>query len=221
MRHASQLECSVASLINYRDNFTGTAFDAPDLQPNKMTAQDLFLVGSLSMSDFTNLDNVGDMRDRFYLDEVASASCRTQATCTSHFHCVLSRIPATATIHGVDASSSLWADVNRLWELVGPLVGVTSPAPPSRTKPLARKRPGLIPILDTPGSIAYLQKHGISSGSYWSTILKWMQSPAVAFGIALVRGQGAGEGMSDLRVVDVLVWMSMMRPNSRCDYRPA
>ena len=215
-RHASQLDCSVASLTNYRDNFTGAAFDLPDPQPNKMTAQDLFLVGSLSVSKFRNLSSIGKMLERFHKDELNSVACRTQPTCQTHFHCVLARIPVTTTIYQVALGNAVWVDVDLAWQLIGRLVGVKGNSPAFRTKPLARKRPGLIPILDGPGSIAYLRNQGIPNGRYWSTILTWMQRPAVAPGVAAIRARGAGGGMSDLRIVDVIVWMSMMHPNTRC-----
>jgi Family of unknown function (DUF6308) len=215
--HATQLDCSARTIENYETYYTGAAFDlAQDPHPNEMTQLDLFLVGSLSMSRFMDHENFGKMREKFSQDLAASRAC-TNAACLTHFACVLKRIPAGASIYGVTTTSQIWNDVNTLWTLIGPLVLVTSNAPASRTKPLARKRPALIPILDDEGSIADQRQKGVSR-NFWDHILNEVNSDhqEISLGGSRLRHQGIGLSMTDLRIVDVITWMRMKRPISRC-----
>jgi hypothetical protein len=207
--HNTRLDCSVRWVQNYLARYTGAAFDlTPDLDPNTMLASDLYLVGSLSMRDFSSLKAVTAKMDQFISDKSSSLVCNTQG-CEAHFHCVLARVPVAATVFDLNSNPALRADIELLWELIGPLVGVEENAPPSRTKPLARKRPGLIPILDEKGSIADRKAKGNANGTYWDSIISEMcqYQNQIQSGVAAMRQRGIPSQITELRVVDILVWM--------------
>jgi Family of unknown function (DUF6308) len=216
--HNTRLDCSVRWVQNYLARYTGAAFDlTPDLDPNTMLASDLYLVGSLSMRDFSNTKAVTAKMNEFISDKASSLVCNTQG-CKAHFHCVLARVPVAATAFDLNSNLALRADIELLWELIGPLVGVKRNAPPSRTKPLARKRPGLIPILDEKGSIADRKAKGNANGTYWDSIISEMcqYQNQIQSGVAAMRQRGVPSEITELRVVDILVWMFRTKQRSAC-----
>lgn len=216
--HDTELDCSIRTIYTYERSFTGAIFDSPlDPYPNDMTAADLLAVGGLSMKSFRSLRKIESMQFNFEADATRSETC-TNADCKKHFKCVLERVPTSIDVYQLQIPSSLWDDINTLWTLIGPLVEVTTNAPASRTKPLARKRSSLIPILDKEGSIANQNSKGVASGNYWKSIVQEMQAgqTIIQAGCAAIRNTGVGGAMSDLRIVDVLVWMYQTRPSSRC-----
>jgi len=115
-------------------------------------------------------------------------------------------------------NSALRTDIDLLCSLIGPLVGVSGNAPPSRTKPLARKRPGLIPILDEKGSIADRKAKGNANGTYWDSIISEMcqYQNQIQSGVTAMRQRGIPSEITELRVVDILVWMFRTKQRSAC-----
>jgi len=216
--HNSRLDCSIRWIQNYLAQYTGAAFDlTPDLDPNTMLASDLYLVGSLSMRDFSNTKAVTAKMNEFIFDKTSSLVCNIQG-CKSHFHCVLARVPVVSNVFNLNLNSALRTDIDLLCSLIGPLVGVSGNAPPSRTKPLARKRPGLIPILDEKGSIADRKANGNANGTYWDSIISEMcqYQNQIQSGVTAMRQRGIPSEITELRVVDILVWMFRTKQRSAC-----
>lgn len=217
--HQLKIDCAMGFLERYCKQFTGIVFDlVPDNYPDRMTAADLYSVGSLSMGRFSGTPSVSKMLDRFDQDFANSQACAI-APCIEHFHCVLRRIPPTATVYDVQVRDSFgnlaWdqmrCDMEHLWQLIGYLVGVRNDAPANRTKPLARKRPALIPILDT-AARKNIRAMGYRNGDLWDGIILEMQRDrgAISAGVTRLRGWGLPNSISELRVVDILVWMRHM-----------
>lgn len=216
--HTARLDCSSRWVQNYLTSYSGAVFDlALDLDPNTMLASDLYSVGALSMRDFWSPSDITSKLGRFKIDKSLTLACTVQ-NCQVHFHCVLERVPTTASVYHLSTNAALRTDVDLLWTLIGPLVGVTSNAPASRTKPLARKRPSLIPILDEKGSIADRRAKGNANGTYWDSIIAEMTSSqnSIQAGIAVMRQRGLPQVVSELRVVDILVWMFRTNQQAPC-----
>jgi len=217
--HQSQLDCSTRWLQNYFSNYSGAVFDlCLDKDPFTMSASDLYSVGSLSMEKFWSPSDISRKIARFNSDKRVSLTC-VNANCAIHFHCVLNRVPVAANVYSAVQGSQLRSDLDLLWDLIGGLVGVTTDAPPSRTKPLARKRPALIPILDKKGSIADRKAKGDGNGTYWDSIISEMVTCQVSIqqGVANMQNHpGIPSEISELRVIDILVWMFRTNQNDRC-----
>ena len=216
--HQSQFDCSTRWVQIYLTNYSGAVFDLSlDLDPFTMRASDLYSVGSLSMKKFWSPSDIFKKITRFNSDKAASLSC-ANASCVIHFHCVLNRVPVTANVYSAVPESQLRFDLDLLCELIGCLVGVTTEAPPSRTKPLARKRPALIPILDEKGSIADRKAKGDRNGTYWDSIILEMNTHQLSIqqGVANMHQRGITSAISELRIIDILVWMFRTNQKGRC-----
>jgi hypothetical protein len=70
-------------------------------------------------------------------------------------------------------------------------------------KMLARKRPGLVPILDSVVTAA-LQ---LPSGTYWTTLRTCLQDDALRQKIERLRPPGLTARVTTLRLLDVAIWM--------------
>jgi hypothetical protein len=216
--HRSQFDCSTRWVQNYVTNYSGAVFDLSlDLDPFTMRASDLYSVGSLSMKGFWSPSDISKKIARFNSDKSVSLTC-VSPVCVLHFHCVLNRIPVTANVYSAIPGSQLRTDLDLLWKLIGGLVGVTTNAPASRTKPLARKRPALIPILDKKGSIADRKAKGNRNGNYWDSIISEMTTHQLPIeqGVANMHQCGIPSTISSLRIIDILVWMFRSNQNGRC-----
>ena len=216
--HQSQFDCSTRWVQNYLSNYSGAVFDlCLDLDPFTMRASDLYSVGSLSMKEFWSPSDISKKITLFNSDKSVSLSC-VHTFCVIHFHCVLKRVPVTANVYSAIPGSQLRSDLDLMWELIGDLVGVTTNAPPSRTKPLARKRPALIPLLDKKGSIADRKAKGDRNGTYWDSIISEMITHQLSIqqGVANMYKFGIPSAISDLRIIDILVWMFRTNQKGRC-----
>jgi hypothetical protein len=129
---------------------------------------------------------------------------------------MLKQIPRNASIFSPSlskltlANDSLWPALDAL---LRPSLGEAGPAGISKT--LARKRPGLLPILDSVASDR-IKRAGAKKGAYWLFFRDELRrSTLVMPAIKKICKQAkVPQHVSDLRLVDVAVWMRQ-RPDLR------
>lgn len=219
--HRSALACSKHLVGRYfSGDYTGSLFDPLGIEPaNVITRADLYAVSTLAMPTFAWRSNLDKMISVIDEDNDQSVNCH-DLSCTSHVSCMLKRIPRKARIFSpllsklTLANDSLWP---ALEELLRSSLGEAGPAELSKT--LARKRPGLLPILDSVAVIR-LKKAGAKQGAYWRFFREeFRRSTVVVPAIVNIRRQGnVPQHISDLRIVDVAVWMRQS-PDLRPDLR--
>lgn len=166
--------------------FAGTTFDdLPDNPRDRFTATDLLATTLL------------DMQSR---PRAVRAILEDQA---DHLSVLLSAVPDDvdlwdATDEHLSAATDLW----RALRSGGPLLGV---GPTTTSKLMARKRPRLIPIVDSVVRDAL----GFESDS-WVELRTALQSDLPGR-IETLRPTGVGEVVSTLRLLDAAVWMRHSR----------
>ena len=98
-----------------------------------------------------------------------------------------------------DATDLDLTRASTLWTLLNTTVGVKSTI---AGKIMARKRPGLIPIIDS------VVANGLACtpGTYWTTFRRVLQSPALRMRVAALKPD-----QPVLRVLDTVMWMHWRR----------
>lgn len=117
---------------------------------------------------------------------------------------LLAAIPADRDIwdRGVDLSDD--GAAARLWKELTGLVGQNAPV--TAGKLLARKRPRLIPIVD---SVVVNEVGEIGKGRYWEFFRAYLSDEARRDAVERLRPSTAVEGLvSTLRLLDVAIWMT-------------
>ena len=173
--------------------FTGAHFerlggggDRPEIA-DQFTAEDLIAVSMLSVSV------VGD------------AALEILETRRQRLREMLRAIPTGVALADVSA-----ADLGDAWAvrtLYGELLTIADIGETTATKLLARKRPHLVPILDS----VVTQELSIVHGQFWLPLRDWLAADDRANHKHLesLRSQaGLGQDISALRVFDVLTWMT-------------
>ena len=221
-RHATAAACATELLATYVATSTGPLFDPrrdePWWDPNVISIADLFSVGALVMPAFTTKRFTDAVLPFFTADAAASDRCDAP-TCTEHVHCMLRRVPADASIFDEDAAVH-HDTMNDLWTLlrgsgrganrvggIDALLETNQFGQAGLSKLLARKRPKLVPILDGVAVARVIRSAG-PDACEWCTIRRECQSSInLRDRIATVRQHArAPHWMSDLRVIDVVVW---------------
>ncbi|UIJ35314.1 DUF6308 family protein [Allobranchiibius sp. GilTou73] len=166
---------------------------------------------------FDGLDSEGlladNPSDRFTVDDIAAASLldvrfgpqavRSLLRCDS-IHEALSAVSASARLW--DATPAELAQADNLWGLLRaiPSVGRTR-----ATKLMARKRPHLIPIVDS-----VIAKALHLENETWSPLAFVLKEDQLRRDIDALRPEYVDSRISTLRLLDVLVWMANSRSGS-------
>ena len=101
-----------------------------------------------------------------------------------------------------EASREILDSANRLWEALDAVVGV---GPTTVSKLMARKRPHLIPIMD---SVTLDRFHFDSlDGDSWSVMAQGLSDDKQRQRVEELRSDAVPSGTSLLRLLDVVVWM--------------
>lgn len=203
LRDVNNLEAAVEHLRDYcaprRDGlgpvFTGSQFEAFEKSaslPDRIGTADLLAVTMLGV------DVPGDASLRI-LDADAQA-----------IHQLLSAIPVDVDF--IDATEILVRG-QAAWDLWTIIDGYDDVGPTITSKILARKRPALIPVQDSVIRKALGYRQGM--GDFWAglrTLLGWFDFKAA---MEAIRDQAEVERQfSDLRVLDIVVWMDHRRKRS-------
>jgi hypothetical protein len=220
-QHPNAHACAVSLLREYLRRYTGPLFDPrgdePWWDPNAIRSTDLMAVASLSMPGFAQRRFQELALTVFDSDSLASQSCLPG--CGSHVRCLLRQVPSTASIFEPDAGPHL-DRMNDIWAIIRANPALRS----SRqfgyagiSKLLGRKRPALVPILD---SVAMERVKRANEGKRpscsWCFIrTELSSSTSIATNVATARARAnAPAWITDLRVIDVVVWM---RDATGCD----
>lgn len=208
--HRSALACSKHLVGRYfSGDYTGSLFDPLGIEPaNVITRADLYAVSSLKMPTLAQSRNLDKLVAAFDADNRRSEDCLTPS-CTAHITCMLRRIPGSASIFSAQpskldlADKSLWPAMDNIFRS-----SLRKSGPAHVSKILARKRPELLPILDSVASYR-LKRAGAKQGAYWRFFREeLLRSTVVVPAIEKIRKQGkVPQHISDLRIVDVAVWM--------------
>jgi Family of unknown function (DUF6308) len=220
-QHPSAFDCARERVRIYFDHYAGALFDPdPVHQPwydsNILKVSDVSCVGHLSMWSMVDASNV-QVSNLFQSDLANSQHCDTSTTtCVEHLHCILRRLPENADIF---TSPSTWVDecssfYNRCRELRLP-----STRPNRRSwsnlwgdaavsKLLARKRPGLVPVMDSVAAKRYPDAQDIRA--------RWAAFQVEVYGDSSLEVALASlyslechstPWITKLRLLDIIVWM--------------
>ena len=215
--HRNALACSKHLVGRYFSGaYTGSLFDPLGSEPaNEITRADLYAVSTLAMPNFARRSSLDKIVAAIEADNEQSANCH-KSSCTSHISCMLRQIPRNASIFNSPLSKLTLAN-DSLWPALDALLcsslGKAGPAGISKT--LSRKRPGLLPILDSVASDR-IKRAGAKKDGHWQFFREELRrSMLVMPGIEEIRKQKrVPPHVSDLRIVDVVVWMRQ-RPDVR------
>jgi len=182
------IDSAVRALRSYYSqghHYTGSAFDEliTSSDPNKFTSQDLIAVSMLSVNvpPRASLGLLGGAGDE-----------------------LLAAIPTAASLWSnpelLDRDGHAW----RLWDLVKSYDDV---GPTKTSKILAAKRPNLIPVYDEHVRAALkIDKKAI--WHFWQEVAENPQSSLLRTEVENARvSAGVPATVSDLRIIDVVVWM--------------
>jgi hypothetical protein len=186
----------------------------PWWDPNDFRSLDLLSVAALNMRALAGLKLRKDLTGILEANRARTVLC--PAGCNLHVHCLLSQIPAKASIFDPSAATHLNL-ANDLWTLLRDLI-MANPnlarrrtfGPAGLSKMIARKRPGLVPIIDSVATGRIKRAHGgRKPPCKWSFIRnEFNRSPTLQINVATVRdGAGVPCWYEDLRIIDVVVWM--------------
>lgn len=149
-------------------------------------------------------------RDRFTTDDIAAASLldvrfgptAVRALLTSEaIRTALTTVPQDVPLW--EASAQDFAAATELWRLVRAISGVGRTR---ASKLLARKRPQLVPIVDS-----VIAKALCLRDETWLPLAATLADPRIRQDIDALRPPQVSRQMSTLRVLDVLTWMSHSR----------
>lgn len=169
--------------------FAGATFDTlPDNPPNRITAADLLAVTLLDM-------RFPPLAVRTLLDDQADT-----------YNDLLAAIPDDTDLWGtvpedLAPAYDLWAALRAKTPdgRRGPLRGL---GPTTTSKLMARKRPRLVPIVDS------VVKEALAlEGDSWIAVSEALRHHDLHARIESLRPTGVGEPVSTLRLMDVLLWM--------------
>lgn len=181
-----EFERAVDSLKRYyfEPGWVGRHFDAyvASLDPWKFTEADFFAVSMLSVS----------------VPPETGLALLADAECTS----LLKEISVDARIDDVEVALNEHSPANRLWDLLRAQPGF---GPTITSKLMAAKRPHLIPIHDTHVSQALMR--GRLKGEWGAWRETMMTEEARNYCTSLREASGVRDYVSDLRLLDVVVWM--------------
>ncbi len=225
-RHPSARDCAVSLVHRYITSYAGAMFDPrgdePWWDPDRITSNDLRLVAMLSMPRFMSGAFINGVMPEFQEDLKWSVDCHHPHDCVDHVHCLLRRVPARSTIFDDRAGDDLEL-MTQIWHLIRKnpiLVASKGFGNAGLSKLLARKRPALVPITDSVAIDRIKRVHpGRSPASIeqdsWQLMRAEVLSDRQLPGhIVTVRSDaGVPPWISDLRVIDIVVWM---RDNEHC-----
>jgi hypothetical protein len=150
---------------------------------------------------------------RFTGDDIAAASLLDVRFGPTAVRRLLGSSDIAAALSDVPERIALWAvgdedfrAASRLWSLVREVPGVGRTR---ASKLLARKRPELVPIVDS--VIARALHLGVET---WHPLALALQDDAVRQLIGALRPEHVSDQLSILRLLDVVVWMSCSRSRS-------
>jgi Family of unknown function (DUF6308) len=229
--HIRQLDCAMNLAHRYFMGFTGAAFDPridgtePWWKDDGFNASDVFAVASLSMSHLLRPTILGPLVTWFQNDIAASSTCVQGPLCQSHVRCALNQIPASADIRDTNATSYL-GYANRAWNLMNdPAKGIRQidrVGDVAVNKLMSRKRPGLLCVVDDcTRTRVELRRRSLGNTAkckdHWHELHDEITNASpnatnlINSGIMAIRGQASTPTwISDLRIIDVVIWMSQM-----------
>jgi hypothetical protein len=218
--HGSARNCATELARRYvSGSFSGAQFDPRGDEPwwdaDRVTATDLHAVAALSMPGFVSPSRRREMMKVFDDDHEAANGCA--ASCRVHVPCLLRQVPVTASLFGSNAADEL-DTMNEIWRWIksnATLRATNNFGDAGISKTLARKRPGLVPVLD---SVTVGRVRRVSGGPrpacLWCFVRReYTASAALLPAVATVRQQAAiPHWYTDLRVIDIVVWMHDTHP---------
>lgn len=172
------------SLRKYYAGFVGRHSDQllEGLDPNRFDERDFFAVSMLSVR----------VPPEAGLRLIGNVECEA----------LLGQIPLGASISDLSVPMDKQSPAWRLWDLLRSNSGL---GPTITSKLMAAKRPGLIPVHDTFVSNALMR--GQLDGE-WAAWREAMSSPDLAAACDRLRETaGVPDGVTDLRMLDVVIWM--------------
>lgn len=211
--HTSVLACTTDQVKRYMSGrWTGACFDPRMDEPwwcdNRINASDLYGVAALSMPRFLGSTMLKAACNMLDLDDQAAFKAGCGPTCTAHVTCILRQVPPRADIwdpgalHYLDLADTLWSWIEKRRPAGIGAVGTS--------KLISRKRPHLVPILDSISKARMRQRNG---GRKPRSYYLYFHSEVSANGATLatqIAGVRAAAGvppwMSDLRVIDIAIW---------------
>jgi hypothetical protein len=208
--------CAIEQVRNYIEDFSGALFDPnpvcqPWFNPDVLKLSDVSCVGHLSM--WSMVDACSSQVPGVFANDLAdSRNCANRTTCTDHLHCILLRLPQQVDIF---SSPSSWInDCIDFYERCRSL-GLRSKRGTSNlwgdaavSKLLARKRPALVPVMDSVAASRYPNASDLQS--------RWSAFQTEVFGdTALVAELNSiknsacatADWYTPLRLLDIVVWM--------------
>lgn len=119
---------------------------------------------------------------------------------------MLAAVPVAVAL-GADGDERALAHAQRLWDALQMGHGI---GPTKAGKLLARKRPNLVPIVDS----VVTSVVGAPTGEYWSTYRQVMTDTAAVERLEAIWAAAGSPNVSLLRILDVTVWMRGSRSRS-------
>lgn len=189
---------SISRLESYFTTYSGRGFDkiAMEGPPDRFTAGDLYACALLSaeIDPHTGAD---------LLDQEAERCTR-----------LLRAIPSDVSIRDEQSADALASDGSGA-ELYGLLRSMKSIGPTRASKLLAVKRPGLVPIRDS------FVEEALDAGKvseWWASMMSVWSTPDLGPAVDSLRsraGSAVPPYVTDLRLVDVAVWLSIETAHRR------
>lgn len=151
--------------------------------------------------------------NRFTADDIAAASLLDVRFGPSAVRALLTSEPIQTALTAVPQDLPLWevsaqhfAAGTDLWKLVRAIDGV---GPTLASKLLARKRPQLVPIVDS----VITKALGLQDDA-WLPLADTLKDPQLRRDIDALRPAHVSPQLSTLRLLDVVTWMSHSRSKS-------
>jgi hypothetical protein len=164
--------------------------------------------GAVERRSAEHYRNVIDAED-LYLPALLSAPIRRTAGHTI----LLERDRIEVLLTAVDPHLELWGDASEVEEsllaaeeLIRLLQGIKHIGPTRASKLVAGKRPRLIPIWDLQVSAA-IGAGGMTWMDYW-TVWRGSLTQECVGQLDLIASEAGSPGLSPLRVLDIVIWMS-------------
>jgi len=218
---ASAYVCAIQRVSIYLEHYSGALFDPdpnhqPWFEPNVLKVSDVSCVGHLSMWSMVDA-YASQVATVFETDLNSSRACPTATTtCVQHLHCILQRLPDDSDIF--TAPPTWIAECSDFFALCRALdLRSTRPNAAGRfnrwgdaavSKLLARKRPALVPVMDSVAGDRYPSAVGIRA--------KWAAFHSEVYGDTVLTAALAGihaaacgstPWITPLRLLDIIVWM--------------
>jgi hypothetical protein len=216
-KHSSAIQCATSHVRQYLVRFGGALFDPRRDEPwwdaNVIVPSDLTSVAMLSMSRFASASFLRAVVPEFDSDQEDALRHGFPTSCRDHIHCLLRQVGPTSSIFGMSSRIDL-DRMNDIWGLIrGNTVLVKSRGFDFAgiSKLMSRKRPALVPILDTVARSRISRANGgLVPVCHWCYLRnEFTTSTTLIPAVARIRSRSkVPDWFSDLRLIDIVVWMA-------------